>query len=538
MGWNDISYQSTDLPEATPNMRAYAEKGVRLTHFYGQPTCTPSRVAIMTGKFPYKNGFQNLEVQSYSQIGVPMSNQLMSEHMKALGYSTVMYGKWNIGHSNSKYLPNERGFDHFIGYMGAGHGYTEYEADLQVGLRDLLEGAATPDPTTGEVTYAWTTGEQYLGTYDTELYTTAAVAAVKNHATKYRSDPNDVPLFMWFAQHGIHGEFDANPDPPSSLLTEENRAYLDTLKKAMGNHEFYKKRYITASVLMSVDNSLKAVVDSLEDTNMLSNSIVFVHSDNGGSTNYVKGHPGNNFPMRSLKWSYFEGGIRVPAFVYAPGRMDESRQGTTYHGLMHHVDLLTTMYSMGGGDVSALKATDKGKDLDGFDHWPALQGLSTSPRSEMVLNLPRSQDWTIGQWDKTEQGVALRVGKYKLLINHVYDQWFEPSPHVLSTDMIAAECQYDVDTYGTGSACVYGNYLFDLDEDPTEHQNLFGSEDENIRKIKASMIARVEELVAGQGNYGFTLRQATGAAVDMTSIKKKFEAHNHFATPWGADVIP
>jgi len=538
MGWNDIGYQSTDLPGATPNMRAYAEKGVKLTHFYGQPTCTPSRVAIMTGKFPYKNGFQNLEVQLYNQYGVPLSNQLMSEHLQSLGYRTVMYGKWNIGHCNSKYLPNERGFDHFIGYMGAGHGYTDYQADLNAGLRDLLEGSATIDATTGEVTYAWATGEKYLGTYDTELYTTAAVAAVKKHAKSYRADPNSVPLFMWLAQHGIHGEFDADPEPPSSLLTEENKAYLESLKKSMGNHEFYKKRYITASVLMSVDNSLKAVVDSLEDASMLSNSIVFVHSDNGGSTNYVKGHPGNNFPMRSLKWSYFEGGIRVPAFVFAPGRMAESRQGTTYHGLMHHVDLLTTLYSMGGGDVGVLKATAKGVDLDGLDHWPALQGLSTSPRLELVLNLPRNQDWKIGHWNNTEQGVALRVGKYKLLINHVYDEWFEPSPNSLSSNMMAAQCQYDVDTYSTNNFCKYDNYLFDLTVDPTERDNLYYSDDDDVLKVKASMIARAEELVAAQGQYGFTLRQATSAPVEMASIKKKFEAHNYFATPWGADVIP
>ena len=104
--------------------------------------------------------------------------------------------------------------------------------------------------------------------------------------------------------------------------------------------KFFKMRLITASVLMSIDNSLKNLVDTLEDEGMLSNTVLFVNSDNGGDTLYAKGHPGNNFPMRSLKFSYYEGGVRVPAFVFAPGIVPEARQGSAYHGMMHHVDLV------------------------------------------------------------------------------------------------------------------------------------------------------------------------------------------------------
>ena len=77
MGWNDMGYQSTDLPEATPFMNSLSEKGIKLTHYYSQPSCTPSRVAIMTGKFPYRNGFQNMELQVADHYGVPMSNRLL-----------------------------------------------------------------------------------------------------------------------------------------------------------------------------------------------------------------------------------------------------------------------------------------------------------------------------------------------------------------------------------------------------------------------------------------------------------------------------
>jgi len=124
LGWNDFGLYSTDLPEATPFMSELAKKGVLITKYYTQPSCTPSRVTMMTGKYAYRNGFQNYELQHVDQVGVPLSNKLMPAYMKDLGYSTHMLGKWNIGHCSSKYLPHERGFDHFLGYLCPGHGYT------------------------------------------------------------------------------------------------------------------------------------------------------------------------------------------------------------------------------------------------------------------------------------------------------------------------------------------------------------------------------------------------------------------------------
>ena len=85
MGWNDVGWTSTDIPEATEYMVKLAEESVKLTHYYTQPSCTPSRVTIMTGKWAYRNGFQNHEVQPTDQIGVPLSNKLMPEILQELG---------------------------------------------------------------------------------------------------------------------------------------------------------------------------------------------------------------------------------------------------------------------------------------------------------------------------------------------------------------------------------------------------------------------------------------------------------------------
>ncbi len=90
----------------------------------------------------------------------------------------------------------------------------------------------------------------------------------------------------------------------------------------------------------------------------------------------------------------------------------------------HHVDLLTTFLGLAGADVEKHIAEH---GLDGHDMWKAINGEVTGPRQELVLNLPRSTTWSVGE-NKTHEGVALRVGAYKLLLNHPVDYWFSPNP--------------------------------------------------------------------------------------------------------------
>jgi len=122
----------------------------------------------------------------------------------------VMFGKWNIGHCNSKYLPSERGFDHFIGYLGPGHGYYDHISGHAERAFDLIESVSFTNSKGEIVSSEWHSGEQYAGTYDTLLYRDKAVSSLKKHASAYPD--NAVPLFMWSAQHGVHGEEDIEPE--------------------------------------------------------------------------------------------------------------------------------------------------------------------------------------------------------------------------------------------------------------------------------------------------------------------------------------
>lgn len=290
-------------------------------------------------------------------------------------------------------------------------------------------------------------------------------------------------------------------------------------------------RMITATVLMAIDHSLKNLVETLADVGQIRNSVILVNSDNGGDVVYSKGHPGNNYPLRSEKFSYFEGGVRVPAFVFAPGHIPPKRTGTSYHGLMHHSDLLATFYGLGGGDVSSLEG------LDSVDHWDAIMGEATSPRNEIVLNLPRSKEWKVGE-SKTSEGVALIIGNYKLLYNLAYDSWFSPAPGVDFVDnqtVMAMECEYSFYTVSTNSDCDYLNYLFDLSEDPNERVNLWDYPEYDA--IKNHMLARAEELAQTQPtDYGKIIPEFYEKG-SSKSYRHYMKGNYDFVVPWQCDTI-
>eukprot|EP00615_Pteridomonas_danica_P010079 CAMPEP_0114352000 /NCGR_PEP_ID=MMETSP0101-20121206/17615_1 /TAXON_ID=38822 ORGANISM="Pteridomonas danica, Strain PT" /NCGR_SAMPLE_ID=MMETSP0101 /ASSEMBLY_ACC=CAM_ASM_000211 /LENGTH=648 /DNA_ID=CAMNT_0001492177 /DNA_START=62 /DNA_END=2008 /DNA_ORIENTATION=+ len=555
-GWNDVGYNSGDISEATPFMKEIVKKSIKLTRYYTQPSCTPSRVTMMTGKFAYKNGFQNYELQQSDYVGVPLSNKLMPHYMRDLGYKTVGFGKWNIGHCNEKYLPSARGFDHFLGYLCPGHGYVNHNCGSNE-VRDMIEGWSEVD-SSGKTVHTWENGAAYLGIYDTLLYRQKSTEAIHKHfnseseiASEEGSESSSSPLFMWMAHHGIHGEWDSEPVPPSELLTKANLDYLKVLKKRLddvgseqeGYSKFFKMRLITASVLMSIDNALKHLVETLIEVGEMSNSVILVNSDNGGDTYYTKGHPGNNYPLRSWKFSYYEGGVRVPAFVYAPGIIPNAREGGTYDGIMHHVDLVATFIHIGGGDVnSMMMVSEEDDDVDSINMWQAILDDSDSPRDEIVLNLPRSREWKIGSTE-TDEGVALIVGKYKILTNTAHDNWFSPSldKDFHSTEFMKAfTCECSFYTHSSSSECSYSNFLFNIIEDPNEKENLW--DDPAYNAIRENMIKRAETLVSStKKDYGKIVPEyySNEESLDKTlTSAKAFQGNDDYVVPFQCAAIP
>ncbi|KAL1481183.1 hypothetical protein MTO96_034617 [Rhipicephalus appendiculatus] len=146
----------------------------------------------------------------------------------------------------------------------------------------------------------------------------------------------------------------------------------------------------------ALDQSVGILLEALEEASMLRDTIIVFSSDNGGAPTGPISNRGINWPLRGMKTTLWEGGIRLPAFLWTPDLLPRRRVS---HQLMHAVDWLPTLYSAAGGDVDQLAS------VDGFDMWRALIDGEASPRSEMLININRPQ----GQ-------AALRYRDWKLVI--------------------------------------------------------------------------------------------------------------------------
>ena len=117
-GWNDVSWHNPNIH--SPILEQLAASGVLLDQYYVQPTCSPSRVAMMTGKYPYRVGRQHMYIKPLMPTGIPVNVPLMPEYFKKAGYMTHAIGKWHLGFCHQNYTPTYRGFDSFYGfYNGA-----------------------------------------------------------------------------------------------------------------------------------------------------------------------------------------------------------------------------------------------------------------------------------------------------------------------------------------------------------------------------------------------------------------------------------
>jgi hypothetical protein len=123
VGFNDVGYASSDLGLATPFLDDLSNDGIRFSQLYGQPVCTPSRAAMLTGKLPIHLQLQHWQVVPTEPWGLPTQEVILPQYLRALGYKNLMFGKWHLGHFNNASTPRARGFDHFYGFYSGGVDY-------------------------------------------------------------------------------------------------------------------------------------------------------------------------------------------------------------------------------------------------------------------------------------------------------------------------------------------------------------------------------------------------------------------------------
>ncbi|KAG8194369.1 hypothetical protein JTE90_010985 [Oedothorax gibbosus] len=386
LGWNDVSFHgSPQIP--TPNIDALAASGIVLNNYYVENLCTPSRAAFMTGRYPIHTGLMHNVIRSGEATALPIKFKILPQFLKNKGYTTHMVGKWHLGFYENKYTPVKRGFDSFFGFFNGKidyYDYTNYEKyEDFVGMPffgvDLYDGINLI--------------KNFRGKYATETFTEKAVKVIENHNSSK-------PLFLFLSHFAPHLGNEYYPlQAPDSYVQKMN-------------HIKEPKRRIFGGMISALDTSIGKVIQTLSQRGFLKNSIIVFSSDNGGETE-VTGFDsrGSVWPLRGQKFTYFEGGIRVPSFLWSP--LLGLKEPRIANQLMHISDWLPTLYSAAGGHVSDLG------DIDGISMWQALKYNTASPRTEVLHNI-----------DQIASMYGLRKGDYKLIASKILEleqQWVGPT---------------------------------------------------------------------------------------------------------------
>lgn len=357
LGWKDVGYHGSDI--ATPNLDRLAKGGAVLNQFYALPMCTPTRAALLTGRYPFRYGLQTGVIPAGAPYGLSTDERTLPQALKDAGYSTSIVGKWHLGHGDKKYWPGRRGFDHQYGPLIGEIDYFTHEA---AGVVDWYRN--------GEVV-------REEG-YSTTLLGDEAVKLIKAHDTVQ-------PLFMYLAFNAAHTPYQA----PEEYLKE-----YDNIKDP--------SRRAYAASITAMDDQIGRVLQTLASRKMLDDTLVVFMSDNGGTKNPMFTGaiadvsnvriPCDNGPFREGKGSNYEGGTRVVALASWPGHI---KPGSSIDGLVHTVDWYPTLLSLAGAEMN------QPKPVDGIDVAATLFDGKPSPRTEIVYNIEpfraaiREGDWKL-----------------------------------------------------------------------------------------------------------------------------------------------
>ncbi|MGX1349758.1 arylsulfatase A-like enzyme [Bradyrhizobium elkanii] len=356
LGWKDVGFHGSDIK--TPNIDKLAQDGARLEQFYAQPMCTPTRAALMTGRYPCRYGLQTLVIPTPAKYGLPTDEWLLPQALKEAGYRTAMVGKWHLGHADRKLWPRQRGFDYHYGSMV---GEVDYFTHSSANVRDWYRN----DKPVNEPGYV------------TQLWGADAVAQIDAH------DPK-TPLFLYLAFTAPHSPYQAP------------KQYIDRYR-----HIEDPTRRTYAAMITCMDDEIGKLVSALERKKMRENTLIVFMSDNGGNqTALLAGDadvsklrlPADNGPYRGGKGMLYEGGTRVAAFANWPGQISAGE----VREMMHVVDMFPTLAGLAGANLAK---PGKGKPLDGLDVWATVSKGAPSPRQEVVYNVePFRGGVRVGDW--------------------------------------------------------------------------------------------------------------------------------------------
>lgn len=431
-GWADIGYNNSHV--YSPNLDRLASEGATFTQHYVMPQCTPTRVALMTGRYPSRFGPHAQQANNVQAF--PRGTLTIASLLKRAGYETCLSGKWHLG-ASSEDGPNHYGFDESYGsFAGA------------VGMYDHRYRP-------GEYFETWHRNHRLIpgsenGTHATDLVTREAVKQIEKQ--------RDAPLFLYVPFQSVHTPLDErgsftnqptalDPNCPGRWRNEDQIEWFNDPEGRIQQESDHEKRLFLAAVY-HLDHAVGQIVDALERTGQREETLILFSSDNGPQDSWPGGaypddlkltHFNQPLPVRGTKTDVWEGGIHVPGFANWPGKIKPKQIDQQ----AHIVDWLPTLAHLAG-------VTDLPDNLDGVDLLPALLRGQQVPQRELY--------WT---WNQKTNRWALRHGDWKIV------RYSRQEPHA------PEDWQ-----------------LYNLAADPKETEDLAGAEPELLAQMHQRFIAQ------------------------------------------------
>ncbi len=347
-------YGGKEIP--TPHIDRLAAAGVRCTQAYVTASvCCPSRAGLLTGRYQQRFGHEcngpTRPEPGYSQsdMGLDPSEATIGDVLQARGYRTMAVGKWHMG-NQPQFEPQNRGFHEFYGFWG---GSRSFWPIAKPSKNAAMRRGRTAIDEKKEISYL------------TDDLTDAAIEFIGRHRAR--------PFFVYLSYNAVHTPMHAKPADLAAFAHIENQ-----------------RRRTYAAMTKSLDDNVGRLTSKLREWDLEKDTLVLFVNDNGGATN----NGSDNGPLRGMKGSKWEGGVRVPLIAKWPAGLPA---GKVYAQPVSLLDILpTSLAAAGGAPKSAAKP------LDGVDLLPFLRGETEKPPHEALF------------WRRSA-AAAVRQGRWKLL---------------------------------------------------------------------------------------------------------------------------
>ncbi|MGV3633376.1 MAG: arylsulfatase [Pseudorhodoplanes sp.] len=423
----------------TPNIDRIAAEGMTFFSFYAQPSCTPGRAAMQTGRIPNRSGMTTVAFQGEGG-GLPAAEWTLASVLKTGGYKTFFTGKWHLGEADYA-LPNAHGYDE-MKYCGLYHlnaytyGDPTWFPDMAPDLRAMFQ-RVTKGALSGNAGQPAREEFKINGQY------------VNTPVIDGREGVVGIPYFDGYVEQAALDYLDRNANSKEPIFMsinfmkvhQPNLPHPDYVHKSMS-----KSKY--ADSVVELDARIGRIMDKIRGSALAGNTLVIYTTDNGA---WQDVYPDAGYtPFRGTKGTVREGGNRVPAFAWMPGKI---AAGAKNHDIIGGLDLMATFASVAGIKLPTQDRAGEPIIFDSYDMSPVLFGTGPSPRTE----------WFYFTENELTPGAA-RVGNYKAVFNLRGDNGAPTGGLAVDTNL---------GWKGQEKYAATVPQVFDLWQDPQERYDIF-----------------------------------------------------------------